>query len=330
MHQTIVPHVWLARVGAAMNVRQLHYFLQIAELKSFTRAAAVLHVAQPALSRSMRGLEQELGVQLFHRTDRGVQLTESGELLRSRAAKLVADFAQVRDEVAAQAVELRGELTFGVPPSMREMVTLPLVRAFRARHPGVLLRLNEGISTVLNELVHTGRLDVAVVSATEPLAALAHEPLLTEAMYLIGPRTAGLDPHQEVAIERLAEVPLVVTLRPNALRALVEEALARIGHPLEPVLEANATSVMLDVVAAGDGFTVLPYCAAHAGLAAGRCSAAPVAGLSVTWEIAYSKDRALSRAGHELRSMLREIARQAIDVGAWQRAQLAPTAERPA
>lgn len=309
-----------------MNVRQLHYFLQIAELKSFTRAAAVLHVAQPALSRSIRALEEELGVQLFHRTERGVQLTESGELLRAKAAKLIADFAQMRDEVAAQATELRGELTFGVPPSMREMVTLPLVRLFRARHPRVLLRVNEGISTVLNELIHTGRVDMAVVSATEPLATLGHEALLTEAMYLIGPRSARLNPRREIPIRRVAEVPLVVTLRPNALRALVEEALARIGHPLEPVLEANATSVMLDVVAAGDGFTVLPYCAAHAGLQAGRLSAAPVAGLKVTWEIAYSKERALSRAGRELRDTLREIARAAIDDGTWQRAQLARAA----
>lgn len=308
-----------------MNVRQLHYFLQIAELKSFTRAAAVLHVAQPALSRSIRLLEDELGVQLFHRTERGVQLTESGELLRARAAKLIADFAQVRDEVAAQATELRGELTVGVPPSMREMVTLPLVRLFRTRHPRVLLRVNEGISTVLNELVHTGRLDMAVVSATEPLASLQHESLLTEAMYLIGPRSARLNPRREVSIRRLAEVPLVVTLRPNALRALVEEALAHVGHPLEPVLEANATSVMLDVVAAGDGFTVLPYCAAHAGLQAGRLSAAPVAGLKVTWEIAYSKERSLSRSGRELRSTLREIARESIEAGVWKRAQLART-----
>ncbi|MEO7404936.1 MAG: LysR substrate-binding domain-containing protein [Burkholderiales bacterium] len=306
-----------------MNIRQLHYFLQIAELKSFTRAAAVLHIAQPALSRSIRGLEEELGVPLFLRSERGVALNEAGALLKDRAADLLAGFAQLRDEVAAQAKELSGELAFGMPPSMQEMVTQPLVRALRAEHPRLLLRLSEGISVALNEWMQTGKIDVAVVAANEPLAALAREPLLSEAMYLIGPPKAKLSLRRAVSLDRVAAEPLLVTLRPNSLRALVEDSLARAGHRLRPVLEANSTVVMVSMAAAGEGFTVLPYCAIHAAVRAKRVSAAPVDGLRVTWSLAYSHERRLSRAGAEWTRLLRHIAADAIERGEWKSAILA-------
>ena len=143
-----------------MNIRQLHYFLQVAEQKSFTRAAAVLHVAQPALSRSVRALEADLGVALFERSERGVALTDAGHLLKRRAADLLAEFAHVRDEVGARARELGGEFMFGMPPSMQHLATLPLLRAFRREHPGVLLRFTEGISVTLSEGLQAGRIDI--------------------------------------------------------------------------------------------------------------------------------------------------------------------------
>lgn len=305
-----------------VNIRQLHYFLQVAELKSFTRAAALLHVAQPALSRSVRALEADLGVTVFHRSERGVTLTEAGELLQRRAADLLAEFAHVRDEVGAQARELHGELMFGMPPSMQHLATVPLMRAFRREHPGVLLRFTEGISVTLGEGLKSGRVDVAVLAANEPLAALQSESLLSEAMYLVGPRKARLSPRRPVSIERVAGEPLMVTLRPNSVRALIEAALARVGRTLVPVLEANATSVMLQMVTAGEGYTVLPYSALHEALAAGRVSAAPVADLRMSWAIAYSRERTLSRAGRELTRLLCQVAHQAIERGDWVSAQM--------
>lgn len=305
-----------------MNIRQLHYFLQVAEQKSFTRAAAVLHVAQPALSRSVRALEADLGVALFERSERGVALTDAGHLLKRRAADLLAEFAHVRDEVGARARELGGEFMFGMPPSMQHLATLPLLRAFRREHPGVLLRFTEGISVTLSEGLQAGRIDIAVLAANEPLAALHNEPLLSEAMYLVGPRKARLSPARPVSIERVAAEPLMVTLRPNSVRALVEAALARVGRTLAPVLEANATSVMLQMVTAGEGYTVLPYSALHESLAAGRVSAAPVADLRMSWAIAYSRERTLSRAGRELTRLLRQVAQQAIERGDWVSAEM--------
>lgn len=305
-----------------MNTRQLQYFLQVAEYRSFTRAAAVLHVAQPALSRAIRALEDDLGVALFHRSERGVLLTEPGELLKRRAAELLAEMARVRDEVGAPARELRGELSFGMPPSMQQMVTVPVIRAFRATHPAVTLRFTEGISATLSEALLLGRIDVAVVSANEPIASLANQRLLEEDMVLVAPRKARLRLARPVAMDNVAALPLIVTPRPNSVRALIESALAAHGQALRPVLEANATSVMLQMVAAGEGRTVLPYSAVHTALVAGQVCAAPVQGLRIGWTIAHSRERTLSRAGGELARLLRERAQAAVSGGLWPSARM--------
>ena len=306
-----------------MNVRQLHYFLQVAELRSFTRAAAILHIAQPALSRSVRALEDELGVTLFHRSERGVTLTESGELLKRRAADLLADFTKVRDEVAAGATTLRGELSFGMPPSMQEMVTLPLIEAFRAAHPLVLLRFTEGISVTLNEGLQAGKIDVAIVAANEPLAAPHQTPLVTEGMFLVGPTNARLSLRRPVSLERVASEPLIVTLRPNSLRALLETALTRAGQRFEPVMEANATALMIAAVARGGGYTVLPYCAIGRALREKRVSAAPVANLRVMWALAYAQNRIKSRAVAELSRLAQAVAEHAVGANTWKSAEMA-------
>lgn len=311
-----------------MNTRQLQCFLQVAEFRSFTRAAAVLHVAQPALSRSVRALEDDLGVALFHRSERGVTLTEQGELLRTRAADLLAEMARVRDEVGDPSRELRGELSLGMPPSMQQMVTVPLIAAFRAEHPAVVLRFTEGISAMLSEALLLGKIDLAVVSANEPIASLASRPLLSEDMVLVGPRKARLRLERPVSIDKVATLPLIVTPRPNSVRTLIETALAARGRALRPVLESNATSVMLQLVAAGQGWTVLPYSAVHAALTAATVCAAPVQGLRIGWTLAHSRERTLSRAGGELARLLRVQAQRAMQRGQWPSARMeeeAPT-----
>jgi LysR family transcriptional regulator, nitrogen assimilation regulatory protein len=300
-----------------VNTRQLQCFLQVAEFRSFTRAAAVLHVAQPALSRSVRALEDDLGVALFHRSERGVTLTEQGELLRARATDLLAEMARVRDEVGAPARELRGELSLGMPPSMQQMVTVPLIQAFRVEHPAVVLRFTEGISATLSEALLLGKIDLAVVSANEPIASLASRLLVSEDMVLVAAREAGLALTQPVSIDRVATLPLIVTPRPNAVRTLIDTALAAHGRALRPVLEANATSVMLQLVAGGVGWTVLPYSAVHAALTAGTVCAAPVQGLRIGWTVAHSRERTLSRAGSEVARLLRVQVSQAIENGRW-------------
>ncbi len=305
-----------------MNVRQLQYFLQIAELRSFTRAANVLHIAQPALSRQIRALEDELGTALFHRFERGVTLTEAGLLLRDRAAAILRDLERLREDIAAQGNDPRGEVSLGMPPSMREMVTVPLAGEVRQRHPQVVMHLYEGISVFLNEQVRQGKIDCAVVSDLEPLAQVESEPLLTEQLYLLAPPEAGLRADQPVSLESVSQQTLILTSRPNSLRLIVENALAAAQLPLRIVIDGNSTAAMVDLVAQGIGCSVLPYCAADSGLRQGRLSAAPIEGLHVAWTMIYSRERGLSPVGTLVRDMLQEMVRLRVGAGQWPNARV--------
>lgn len=300
-----------------MDLKLLRNFLQIAELESFTKAAAVLHIAQPALSRQIGQLERELGTRLFIRNERGVRLTEAGALFRQRASGLIDDFQRLRHEVSLLADEPAGELTFGVPPSMHDTITLPLIRAYRQRFPRVLLRVVEGLSVTLNEGVHTGKLDLAIVSASEPRAALSHTPLVREGLFLIGARKEKLKATQAVPVDFLAGLPLILTLKPNALRGIVEDAFKRARLDFRPRLETNSIPLMFDLVEEGAGYTVLSYCAVLAELKRRKLALAPVEGMTVTWALASSPRRSLSRPAQALMQMLFDTARASVASGDW-------------
>lgn len=302
-----------------MNLRQLGYFLQIAELQSFTRAASVLHVAQPSLSRQIQILEHELGVLLFVRSDKGVRLTEAGVALQERAHSVLQQVRQIRDEIGLQSRAPQGELSFGFPPSLFDLLTVPLVCEFHQRYPEVQLRVTEGLSSVMHELVLTGKLDTAVVSDAEPLDMLRSLPLLREQLHLVGPKAAGLEPTHELPIESLADRPLILTSRPNALRLIVDRAAQAAGRRFDPAVEANSSRLLCELVAHGQGFTVLPFSAFAGAYHAERLSVAPLQGLSTTWTLVTSRERGLSLAGRKLRELIGEVARRQIDAGAWLR-----------
>jgi LysR family nitrogen assimilation transcriptional regulator len=308
-----------------MNVRQLRFFLQIAELGSVTRAASFLHIAQPALSRQIRQLEEELGVTLFQRSDRGVALTDAGRLLRDRAIALLGHFERVRQEVRDEFNEPSGELTVAMPPSMFDLVTLPVMTLYRERYPNVLLRVIEGISGILNawSMVQLGRADLAIVTNIEPLATLDASPFVHEALCLIGPRDAGLDPDRPIELDEVARHPLMTPSRPNTLRLMIETALAERKLPLKLTLEGNTPHLLLGLVEEGAGFAALPFCSAYRHHRDGRVSLAPISGIEVSWTLIQAREQPLSTAGERMKSLLREIASRRITSGEWKLCRLA-------
>lgn len=299
-----------------MTPRQLKYFLRIARLRSFTKAAAVLHVAQPALSRQIQQLEADLGVQLFVRSDTGVALTDAGEALTERAAKLLEHFATVRDEIGGLSGQVQGRLTFGIPPSLHEPLTVPTLLAYRSLHPAVALSAVEGISATVYEMVLGGRLDIGIVLSTESMHGLQQRPLFRERLFLAG-APEHLSPAATVSLQAVAEHPLVLTQRPNAMRMVLEDALRAADLSCRCLLEANSTRVQTAMAAAGVGCTVLPYGAIAEDVDAGRLVASPIESLDITWTLIHSKDRALSTAAQRLIELLLQQAGQRAADGRW-------------
>ncbi|MET0540529.1 MAG: LysR family transcriptional regulator [Variovorax sp.] len=301
-----------------MTPRQLSYFVQIAQSRSFTRAAAILHVAQPALSRQIQQLEDELGVALLKRSDAGVSLTDAGELLRGKALVLLDQFERVKEEVGSLSALPRGRLRVGLPPSMFDLVTAPVVQEFQRCFPDVTLEVTEGVSASLHELALAGRIDFAVVSSTESRVGLDREELLQERMYLIGsPDTPLLRVDGPLRVADLEGIPLVLTQRPNAIRMILEEALAAVRTEGRVMLESSSTRLALAMVEASAACAVLPYCAVAARIGSGRLVARAVEALNVTWVLVHPRDRALSAAAQQFRHMMFDFARIHHTEGRW-------------
>ena len=257
------PHPSRSPTGV-FNLRQLESFVRVAELGSFSKAALVLGLAQPALSRQVRALETELRETLLVRTGRGVRLTPAGQRLFEHANALLQLAQRTRDELAALRDEPAGRVVVGLPPSMGRMLTVPLVQAFGQRWPKAQLAIVEGLSAHITEWIATGRIDLGLVHNPEPHAAIESVPLVEEDLCLVSPRPPRRTADAPVALQQLAALPLVLPERAHAYRKLLDTQAARAGLKLQVAWEVSSVQSIIDLVCAGHGHAVLTRSAAAA------------------------------------------------------------------
>lgn len=239
-----------------MDLKQLAYFVRVAELGSFTRASIALDIAQPALSRQVRLLEVELHQNLLVRNGRGVTLTEAGSVLLEHSRGVLHQIERLREELSRVRGALSGRVALGMPPSLSKRVAVPVTRAFRQRMPEAALSIIEGLSVTMQESLVSGRLDIALVYNATPSPDVDLIPLLDEALYLIQ-RSDDPAAGEPITLKDLARQPLVIPSRPNSIRMLVETELGKLGLHPEITLEIDGVPTILDLVADGAGRAVL-------------------------------------------------------------------------
>lgn len=257
-----------------MNLRQIEYFIGVAELGSFSKAAASLDVAQPALSRQVRALETELRETLLLRNGRGVTLTEAGRRLLEHGRHIMQMVAAARDDLGASRHEPVGHIVVGLPPSLALRLTLPLIDVFRARMPKARLAIIEGFSVHIAEWLGNGRVDLGLVYNPEPTASIGITPVLEERLCLIGP--AETTPKKSVAMKDLARYPLVMPQRGHIFRRLMETQAALAGVALDVAWEVSSVPAILDLVLGGLGHAALTESAMHAHPRRERLSVVPI------------------------------------------------------
>ena len=244
-----------------MNLKQLEYFVHVAELGSFSKAALILNIAQPALSRQVRLLETDLHVTLLLRNGRGVVLTEAGKRLYDHSVGILQLVSRVREDIEATRDEPAGRIVVGLPPSMGRLLTLPLVEGFRRTLPKARLAIVEGLSAHLSEWISTGRVDLGLLHNPEPHSALDITPVLDEPLGLVSaavkPRGKKVSPAGTATLAELGGYPLIVPERTHAIRKLLETQAALAGRKLNVALEISSVSSILDLVRAGYGHAVL-------------------------------------------------------------------------
>ena len=244
-----------------MDLKQLEYFVRVAELGSFTRAAIELDVAQPALSRQVRLLEVELRQNLLVRNGRGALPTEAGKLLLEHGRGILHQVQRAREELGRVDGALAGRVAIGLPPSIARVLAAPLIREFRSHMPEAALSISEGTSYGLREDLIQGRLDLALLYNPPPSTEIDLVHLLEEEMFLVqcqGAKGAGKSTSgPPITLKEVAQLPLVIPTRPHTLRLLVETEMARQGCRPLVALEVDSVAAILDIVADGAGTTVL-------------------------------------------------------------------------
>ena len=309
--------------GAGLDFRDLRYFTYVAELKSFSRAAVQLRIAQSAISRCIAQLEGELGVTLLTRHGRGVTLTEAGQTLYERAQLLLRDLRKAREDVVTTSQVPRGHLRLAVPPAAGQVLCPPVIKRYSELYPHVSLHIHEGFSGYMYEWLLTGRVDIAVMHNPTPQASLDIEYLLTEQMFVIvpGKKSAGYKNWRHAksyGIKDLAELPLILPSRPHSLRVLMEHTAAERGVSLNVAVEADGLPIIKSLIEEGIGATVMAHVAITQEVADGLLMAVPLKP-AIEWrlELASHRDRNRSIAARELLRIISEEVHELVRLGVW-------------
>jgi DNA-binding transcriptional LysR family regulator len=277
-----------------MEVRQLRYFVAVADELHFGRAAEQLHMSQPPLSVQVGRLEQEVGVPLFERTTRRVTLTAAGRHLQTRAHQILDDLDAVRNEMRDYADGLAGELTAGFVSSANYTVLPGVVQLFRTRRPGVSLTLAPLTSGEQLDRLRAGTLDVGIVRDEAPREGspqLATETVFEERMVACLPIDHPLAGSAEVTPTEISEVPMISyprSLMPGYV-GRVAEVLGDAGRNVRVIEEVVHQETALGFVAAGVGASILPESVRH--LVPPSIAVVPLAGSPTTRLLAVRQAR---------------------------------------
>ncbi|MBT9597199.1 MAG: LysR family transcriptional regulator [Vitreoscilla sp.] len=260
-----------------MNLKQLEYFVSVAELGSFSKAAVVLDIAQPALSRQVRALEIDLRETLLLRNGRGVTLTQAGQRLFEHSVAILQQVALAREDMGATRDEPVGRITIGLPPTIGRQITLPLIDGFKRQMPKARLAIVEGLSTHIAEWITSGRVDLGLLYNPEAPPGLEIKPLLEERLYLVQASGGeGRKTTQALPLAQLGRYPLVVPERAHVIRRLIDTQATLVGLKLNIAWEVSSIAAIIDLVCAGYGHAVLTASAVAASGRADELSVRPL------------------------------------------------------
>ncbi|MCW2305869.1 LysR family transcriptional regulator [Rhodobium gokarnense] len=294
-----------------MNEKQLHFFSAIAEFGSFSAAAAVLGLDQPSLSRYIRQLEDDIGAKLFHRTGRGVRLTETGEEFLGIAQRYLKDTDALRHKVDDGRNDLRGSISLGVIQFLGEAFVPDCLLKYNEMRPNMTVQVTGGGSGIIQEMLLSGRIDVGLLYDAGLSGDLVAEQVFTDRLVLYGSRELagrhGFDGESELSLPRLAGVPIIAQTRQHGLRRAIEHAARRAGVGLNVVFEVDSLVTAKALARRQGGFAVVPF-----GSVCGDIDRPDVfmpwigePRIEVTFSIATARNRKIERGALELVSLIR-------------------------
>jgi LysR family transcriptional regulator, nitrogen assimilation regulatory protein len=311
-----------------MDTHRLKYFLRIAEEGSITRAAGLLGVAQPALSRQLQLLEEDLGVALFARTRRGVELTEAGERLRAATAGPLRQLELAVQYAGSPLARLTRNIRLGLVNTTVDVLAAPLLKSLGTVFPSAVFSVAEGSSDQLVDAMLKGVVDVALMNPV-PDERVFYRDLLTEDVMVVGGPASDLNPTTPVAFADVVTLPLVIPRSSSGTGALLQNAALRAKVTIDHHSTTDSLPVMKALIEADMAYALLPLSAVRREIDTGRMRFAPVhePGISQRLGVAATAQLELPRElTAQIGVTIREEVGALVKAGRWQ-AKLA--SERP-
>lgn len=308
-----------------MELRQLRYFLAIADSGSFSKAAERVFIAQSALSHQVAQLEDELGAPLFHRSRRGVELTEAGSRFFPHAVSILRQADEAIASARSDSVAPSGKVVFGIPHSVSNALALPLLRAVRQQLPQVQLELTEELTGNLSKQLRTGQIQLAVLFDDGQLSEFATTPLLSEQMYLIEPAQDGKKRRASITLKQVLALPLTLPASPHGVRPTIDNAAARAGlAPPQVEADISSISILRTTLLAGLGRTLLPLMPFEHEITTGLLHATKVGSPPLTRTLALCASGHIpgSVASKAVERLTHALVRELCSTGHWQGASL--------
>lgn len=300
-----------------LNLTQLQNFIHVVEWGSISKAAMVLNVAQPALSRQIRSLEAAFGAILLRRHSWGVELTADGGLVLEHARRILKECASAKDSVQLNRDNPGGSVYFGVPSAYAISFAPPLLERMRVRYPNITVHVVEAFSGTIYEWLVTGRLDLAILYFSKEHDAAETEPFLDEEMIALGaPGVFG--GVEAIPLAALADRRLIAPWRPHMHRLALESTFLAAGVPFSPGIEIDSLPCMMELAHRGDGIAVLPPSTVARELETGRLSGVRVAPeIRLTTVLGQTPGRKPTRAVSILQQELKALARDLAPEKGW-------------
>jgi LysR family nitrogen assimilation transcriptional regulator len=299
-----------------LKLQQLRYFVQVAECGSFTRAATKLNLAQPALSRQIRLLEEDLGVPLFRRDGRGVEPTAAGVELLQRANALFVQLNEMRQSVMAYRGAADGAVTMGIMPLFGATAVPSLLLRAREAYPHITIKLMVGMSDAIHEWTIAGRTDFGVVSsAAETSTYLVSQEIARDRLCLVtAAGAAALPPGVPITLADALDRDLVIPTKSNGIRAVIDRYARQGDLAVAPSFEVDSIEIIKRLVPTGIGGTILPKFSIAGEVAAGLFSINPIVEpeLEYKMDITFPVDRPLSRNAAAIAELLSAIAAETV------------------
>jgi len=310
-----------------MELRQLRYFVAIVDHGSLSRAARVLHIAQPALTQQIRQLEEELEAQLLHRSAQGVIATDAGKTFYEHAQAILKQVTDAKSAVAQSNDKPSGTVALGIPQSVSGALALPLLTAIRATYPEITLLLTEELTGNLIVQLKSGRINLAVLfdDGDGQLSPFASTPMVEEEMMYITRADSqygvkeGKGKSRSVTLAKAIKAPLILPGLQHGVRPRIENVVRAHGMSLENVIEINSVAILKSAILADIGATILPVAPLLSEIERGDMVAYPISGERMvrTLALCASKNIPLTNAAAAVERLVLDVTDDLCSKGRW-------------